>query len=307
MIPTYEDLMRPVLEVLRDGQPRRRANVIDEVTASLDLTERDRAVTNSYGRPLTRGRVHWAISYMFKAGLLARPERATYRIAEAGQVALASASVINLAYLKREPQFAAWARGEAATGTVEVESDAASPGATTLAEFTPIDMIDTGVKAQRAAAIGELLEAVGEITPTQFERLVTAVVEGLGYAGGHGHGETTRQSSDGGVDGIIYQDRLGLVRILLQAKKWAPDNKVSRPEIDKSLGVLQRQGMRQGVFITTSSFTAEAREGVSHLGGQVALVDGVELANLMYEYGIGVSIDSEITTKRLDRDFFDNL
>lgn len=307
MIPTYEDLMRPVLEVLKDGQPRRRANVIDEVTASLDLTEQDRAVTSPNGRSLTRGRVDWAISYMFTAGLITRPERATYRITEAGQVALASAAVINLAYLKREPQFATWVKGEAGTGTVEVESDAASPGATTLAEFTPTDMIDRGVKAQRAAAISDLLEAIGEITPTQFESLVTAVVEGLGYAGGHGHGETTRQSSDGGIDGIIYQDRLGLLRILLQAKKWAPDNKVSRPEIDKFLGVLQRQGMRQGVFITTSSFTAEAREGVSHLGGQVALVDGVELANLMYEYGIGVSIDSEITTKRLDRDWFDNL
>lgn len=308
-VPTYNQLMRPVLEAVSSGEAFQRAQLKEEVIRALPSEQADTRATTPTGIPLLEKRIEWAVHYLFKAGLLTRPQRGYYQITDRGRdVSKSGPVVLDKLFLQKFPEFAEWL--ERSSG-IERSDDRTPPETVTLSDedqsLTPDDLVSQGIAAIKNQAVEDLLDQLMQVTPTQFERLVTRVIGELGYVGTGGYGETTQPSGDGGIDGIIHRDRLGLERILLQAKKWAPDRNVGREEIDKFLGVLGRENASLGVFITTSSFSTGARDGVKHLGGQVALIDGRELANLMYEYGVGVSTDATFVTKRLDTDFFENL
>ncbi len=307
-VPTYNELMRPVLAALDSGETLPVSQIKERVIDSLPDEAADTRATTPGGAPLLVRRIEWSVQYLLKAALIERPERAHYRITPRGSDVLTNGpATLDWRFLQTFPEFAGWLSRSNSVRPGRAGDGSAELGAQSDGDSTPDDLLSRGVAAIEARVIDELVEQLTQITPTQFERLVTRLLESIGYTGTEGVGEVTSGGADGGIDGIIRRDRLGLERILLQAKQWSADRPVGRPEIDKFLGVLGREGVSLGVFITTSSFTRDAREGVTHLGGQVALIDGQQLSQLMYEYDTGVSIESRFVTKRLDTDFFENL
>ncbi|MCX6512815.1 MAG: restriction endonuclease [Actinobacteria bacterium] len=170
---------------------------------------------------------------------------------------------------------------------------------------TPEERIAKAAEELRAALSAELLDRVLEQSPEFFEQLVLDVLSAMGYGGGHaGAAERLGQTSDGGVDGVIYEDELGLDLIFVQAKRWKLDSTVGRPEIQKFVGALHGQGATKGVFITTSTFTKEAREYAEGVASRVILLEGRELANRMIDNDVGVAERGAFHLKRADLDYF---
>jgi len=177
----------------------------------------------------------------------------------------------------------------------------------TPSERTPQEEIDDAYQQIRARLSAELLSTVQGCTPEKFERLVVDLLVRMGYGGSHRDaGQAIGRSGDGGIDGIIKEDRLGLDAIYIQAKRWADTNGVGRPEIQKFAGALQGHRARKGVFITTSYFTKEAHDFVKHLDNKIVLIDGAALARMMIDSGLGVTSVASYELKRLDTDYFED-
>ena len=170
-------------------------------------------------------------------------------------------------------------------------------------ESTPQELIDESIAQLESALVHDILERVRSISPGAFEQLVVDVLLAMGYGGAEERGIVTQASRDGGIDGVIDQDALGLSKIYVQAKRYGEKNTVGRPAIQEFVGAVHAEG----VFITSSSFTTDAREFAKKLSGStsVVLVDGEQLARLMVKYGIGVQVERTYTIKRIDEDFFD--
>lgn len=174
----------------------------------------------------------------------------------------------------------------------------------TEAEATPEEAIESAYQGLRQQLAQELLAKILTCTPTFFEYLVVELLVKMGYGGSRKDaGERIGQSGDGGVDGIIKEDRLGLDTIFIQAKRW--QGSVGRPEIQKFVGALQGQRARKGVFITTSTYTADATAYVGQIDTKVVLIDGQKLASFMIDFDVGVSPAASYTVKRIDFDYFE--
>jgi restriction system protein len=220
------------------------------------------------------------------------------QITERGLDALANGPErITVSWLKRFPEFADFHTPKPqAPGTPAVLDIATS-------ETTPDEQLAEAHQALVQSLADELLAQVRAATPTFFEQLVVDLMLAMGYGGSRKEaGKATQLTNDDGIDGIIKEDKLGLDVIYLQAKRW--NNTVHRPEIDKFIGALTRQRARKGVFITTSDFSAGAREAALGLDIKVVLIDGVELARLMIENNLGVSVKQVYEVRQLDSDYF---
>ncbi len=168
---------------------------------------------------------------------------------------------------------------------------------------TPEEALDSAYERLREELEAELLDAVKAATPSFFERLVIDLLVRMGYGGSlRDAGHAVGRSGDGGIDGIIKEDRLGLDAIYIQAKRW--EGTVGRPDIQKFAGAPQGHRARKGVFITTSGFSADALDYVSRIDSKIVLIDGAELAKLMIDHGVGVSTTRSYELKRLDLDYF---
>lgn len=245
-------------------------------------------------------RVGWANSYLKKAGLLASPRRGALRITPRGKQILGDNPIkIDVKYLERFPEFIDFR--EASRNNREATT-LTSVGIST--EQTPEETLELAHQSLRLSLAQDILSRILSCSPAFFERLVVELLVKMGYGGSRRDaGERVGQSGDGGVDGIIKEDRLGLDTIYIQAKRW--QGSVGRPEIQKFVGALQGQRAKKGVFITTSSYTADAIDYASRIDTKVVLIDGQLLANLMMDFDVGVSISASYTVKRIDSDYFE--
>lgn len=304
MIPDYQTLMLPLLRLAAGGETR-VADVAERIADDLGLTQEERDELLPSGRQrLQHNRIHWAKFYMSKAGLIASPARGRFLATDKGKALLATAPErIDVALLMREPEFRDFYRNEGSVG--DEESTTARPDRARPATTTPEEQIDAAHASLTAALRDELLGRILTNSPAFFEQLIVDLLVAVGYGGSHKDAAAQlRRSGDGGVDGIINEDRLGLDRIYVQAKRYAAANPVGRPDVNGFVGSLVGLGATKGVFVTTSTFSQPARDYVKHLAQRVILIDGRELADLMIEHDVGVRGYRAVDFKRLDEDFF---
>lgn len=303
-IPSYSALFRPLLACFAaDGQEHHVRELYDRLGEEFGLTADDRAVPMPSGQgPLFLNRIGWARTYLKKAGLIETVRRGFHRITDRGRRALIDCpETISTSYLAQFPEFAAFTGGERRD---EAESPVA-PEAPTYSQLSPEEVLISAHQTLRRGLAAELLERTIGCSPAFFETLVVRVLVAMGYGGSvPDAGRAIGRSGDEGIDGVIKEDRLGLDVIYLQAKRWAADRSVGRREIQQFVGALQGKRARRGVFITTSSFTTEAREYVRNVESMVVLIDGALLAELMIDSDVGVTPFATYTIKRIDSDFF---
>lgn len=298
MIPTYDKMMLPILRELADGAPRNTDECVAAIVQHFQLTAEDLAHHLPSGRQTTvRNRVGWARVRLRKAWLIESTSRGIDRITEAGRGVLESGiEALNDEYLMRFQPYRAW---------VEQFSDSSAAPLTKPAEaeaLTPEEAISASYARHRQGVQDDLLARVRTMDPYGFERLVVELLVKLGYGGALGEGQAIGRSGDGGVDGVIREDKLGLELVYVQAKRWA--NGVGRPEVQAFIGSLEGLRARKGVFITTSTFSRDAREYVDRIEKRVVLIDGQELAQLMFEAGVAVTVSARYEVKAVDTDFF---
>lgn len=301
-IPDYQTLMLPVLREAAGGETRVPI-AAERIADQLGLSEEERQELLPSGRQrILHNRLHWAKFYMTKAGLIESPGRGRFVASEEGRALLErTPSSIDVEVLSTFPAFREWYQktGEAA-GAEEPAAKAA-----VVSDATPEEQIDAAYAAIQAALKADLLQRVLHQTPAFFERLIVDLLVAMGYGGTHNRAALQLgKSGDGGVDGVIDEDRLGLDRIYVQAKRYAPHIGVGRPEIQGFVGSLVGLGATKGVFVTTSTFSAPAVEYVRHLPQRVILIDGERLAALLAEHDVGVRVSRVIAVKRVDEDFF---
>lgn len=303
-IPDYQSLMLPVLRLAAERETR-VADIAERIADDLQLTpeERDELLPSGRQRVL-HNRVHWAKFYMSKAGLIASPARGRFVATDRAKALLDTAPErIDVPLLMEEPEFREFYRKEA--GVIEQNAAVAKSLDTASPHTTPEEQIDAAHASLTAALRDELLQRILANSPAFFEQLIVDLLVAMGYGGSHKDAAAQLgRSGDGGVDGIVNEDRLGLDRIYVQAKRYAPGNPVSRPDVNGFVGSLVGLGATKGVFVTTSTFSQPARDYVRHLTQRVILIDGQELADLMIEHGVGVRGYRAVEFKRLDEDFF---
>jgi restriction system protein len=300
-IPDYQTLMLPLLRFAADGSDHTTHEAVEVLATEFQLTSAERNELLASGQQaIFNNRVGWANSYLKKAGLLESPRRGALRITARGlQILGENPARIDVRFLERFPEFIEFrdaSRNNRETTTTE------SVAITT--EQTPEEALELAHQSLRLSLAQDILSRILSCSPTFFERLVVELLVKMGYGGSRRDaGERIGQSGDGGIDGIIKEDRLGLDTIYIQAKRW--QGSVGRPEIQKFVGALQGQRAKKGVFITTSSYTSEAIDYASRIDTKVVLIDGQLLANLMMDFDVGVSVSASYIVKRIDSDYFE--
>jgi restriction system protein len=300
MIPDYQTAMLPTLRTLSDGGVKRAGDIRDQVASVFNLTEEEqRELVPSGQKTLFSDRVSWALTYMKKAGLVETVKRAHYRLTPRGKDLLASNPArVDLSVLAKYPEFVDW----------KERSDAPKPAKPAVANLpdaleTPEESLDSAYQTLRKAIEADLLDQVKAMPPAFFEKLVVQLLVSMGYGGSlKDAGQAVGKSGDGGIDGIIKEDKLGLDVIHIQAKRW--QNTVGRPEIQSFAGSLDGVKAKKGIFITTSGFSAEARAYVDKIEKRIVLIDGERLAALMFEHNVGVTKVASYDVKQVDGDYF---
>jgi restriction system protein len=298
-IPDFQTLMLPTLKALSDGKEHPFKNIVNVLALEFKLTPDELSqLLPSRRAPTFYNRVAWAKFYLKKAGLVSQIKRSFLSITQHGIDALAlKPKLINIKFLEQFPEYLAFKENEAEQISSQVESSEI------IAKSTPEEILEDNYQRLNSALSIDLLEIVKASTPSFFERLVVELLLAMGYGGTRiGAGRAIGQSGDGGIDGIIDEDRLGLDAIYIQAKRW--EGVVGRPEIQKFVGALQGQRAHKGVFITTSDFTKEAQEYVKNINNKVVLINGFSLARLMIENSVGVSVATTYQVKKIDSDYF---
>ncbi len=296
-IPTYDELMSPVLKLLSDGVERSRDDISNTIANQLNLTEEEKnRIYANNPKKVFKDRIAWARTYLKKAGLIESPQRATSKItAEGMKVAKSKLDKLNLKFLEQYESFREFRHID---NSNEVEGK--SKKIETVQ--TPDEMLDFVQNSYKENLQSELLLKLKSVDPVRFEEIVLNLMEKMNY----GVGLMTKLSHDGGIDGIIDEDELGLEKIYLQAKRYS-DNKVNEKEMQNFAGALSCSPVRKGVFITTSYFDEKAKkkaEDASKKGLIIRLINGDELTKLMIKHNIGVQIKTKIEIKKLDEDFF---
>ena len=307
-IPNYQTLMLPILRAVGDRQEHRFRSVVDTLADECELTDEERNTLLPSGTaPVFDNRVGWARTYLKQAGVVESRKRGYFNITERGNALLAQHPArIDNGTLEQYPEFIAFRRKRNNEGQAG-EVSTSPPGALPLREVdeaTPEESFAQAYQRLRNGLETELLDQVKASTPGFFERLVIDLLVAMGYGGSRQDaGSVIGRSGDGGIDGTIKEDKLGLDVIYVQAKKW--EGPVGRPEIQKFAGALQGQRANKGVFITTSSFTREAKEYAGIIASKIILVDGEQLVQLMVDHNVGVSAVSTFYIKKIDSDYFE--
>ena len=299
--------MLPVLRASAAGEVR-IGDVVETLADEFRLTEDERAQLLPSGRQTTfANRVHWSKSHLGKAGLVHLSGRGRFAITDRGREVLATPPKrIDINFLQRFPEFAAF-RGEP-SGGVELPEPLVPPSkAGDAVTLTPDETIREAHRRLEAALADDLLGRVRGGSPAFFERVVVQVLLAMGYGGSVGAIDQalTGGAGDGGVDGVIDQDPLGLDRIYVQAKRYQDGSPVGPGAIRDFFGSLDRVRATKGLFVTTSTFTASARDTAEMLSKRIVLIDGVQFARLMLGHGVGCRTEETLVIKRVDEDFFD--
>ena len=299
-IPDYQTCMLPFLRFLADGKERSLRDAEEALGEHFKLSAAERAELLPSGQQgIFKNRIGWARTYLKKAGLVEAPKRGVFRITERGSKAVALGPPrIDVKYLEQYAEFREFLE------TPKAENGSAAPIEASPSKVTPEEAIELAHQGLRAQLGQELLGRILACSPTFFEQLVVELLVKMGYGGSRRDaGERIGQTGDGGIDGIIKEDRLGLDTIFIQAKRW--QGSVGRPEIQKFVGALQGQRAKKGVFITTSTYTAEAIEYAARIDTKVVLIDGKQLSGLMIDFDVGVAASASYVVKRIDSDYFE--
>jgi restriction system protein len=310
MIPDYQTLMRPVLACATAGETK-IGDAVGQLADKLGLTLDERAQLLPSGKQtLFANRVHWAKTYLVKAGLAVGTRRGYYRITPRGQAALAdAAATINNAYLDQFKEFQDF---KAKVNDADGASAATSPAQMSASFSTPAgtETPDEALRKAHAAITGalaaDLLDRVRKATPAFFEKLIVELLLAMGYGGtSEEAGRALGQSGDDGVDGVIDQDPLGVDQIFVQAKRYAEGNSIGAGAIRDFFGALSLKKAHKGIFVTTSAFSQPAVDTARGLGSRIVLIDGLQLSRLMIRYNVGCRDEDVLHLKKLDEDFFE--
>jgi restriction system protein len=298
-IPDFQSIMLPLLKYAGDGKEHSLREVITYLADVFNLSDEERKrLLPSGQQAVFDNRVGWARTHLKKAVLLEYPKRGFFQITDRGKnVLIQNPTIINIKFLNQFPEHLEFLNSK--KDKKKLESDIED-----ITENTPQESIEFGYQKIRKELELDLLNRVKSCSPDFFERLVVDLLVKMGYGGSRRDaGRAIGKAGDGGIDGIIKEDKLGLDIVYIQAKRW--DNTVvGRPEIQKFVGALHGQRARKGVFLTTSKFSQDAREYVSFIDSKIVLIDGEELADLMIDNHVGVSTVSIYEIKKIDFDYF---
>lgn len=298
-IPTFEAIMFPLLNCIRDGNIHINKNVEKELAATFNLSEKERSEILQSGKQTRfNNRFGWAVVYLKKAGLITSDKRGTCKITEKGlNVLKENPDKIDVSYLKQFQEFNQFLS--------KISKKDEEETANIITDKNPEELLEDNYNIIHSTLADELIEKVKSCSPEFFERLVIDLIVGMGYGGSRQDaGKAVGKKGDGGIDGIIKEDRLGLDTIYLQAKKWeAP---VPVKEVRDFSGALTGKGANKGIFITTSQFSKDAYDFVNSVRTQkIILIDGDKLVNMMLEYGIGVAVEKTYRISKIDNDYFE--
>jgi restriction system protein len=301
-IPDYQTLMKPLLKLIGDKKEHFMRDVYEKLAEQYRLTaEEKKDLLPSGKQPIFENRVGWARTYMKKAGLIETTRRGYIKITERGLNVLSKdPTAINDKYLERFPEFI-----EFQSKKPKEVIDPDKP----IEKKTPQELIDEGYQSIKQNLSQEILVMIKAMSPTFFENLVVDLLVKMGYGGTFKDAqEVVGRSGDGGIDGIIKEDRLGLDVIYIQAKRW-DNTPVGSGDIQKFVGALTAKGANKGVFITTSRFSSEAIAFAVQISTtkKVVLIDGEQLAQLMIDHDVGVSKVTSYDIKRIDTDYFEEV
>lgn len=300
-VPDYQSLMLSVLRAAADGEQRIGA-VAQRLADDLGLSEEARLALLASGRQtIFANRVHWAKTYLAKAGLVEATRRGHFRLTPRGKDVLASnPDRIDNRFLSRFEEFRQF------TNRANDVDAAVSQAIDDPAGQTPDEIMRAAHQRIEAALAEDLLDRVRSAPPDFFERLIVSLLLAMGYGGTAADaGRALGRSGDGGVDGVIDQDALGLDRVYIQAKRYAAGNTVGPGAIRDFFGSLDRHKAAKGLFVTTSSFTGSARETADYLSKRIVLIDGDQLTRLMIRHNVGCRVEEVLHVKKIDEDFFE--
>ena len=301
MIPKYEKIMLPFLKYIADGKEHSLSETHDSLAKQFGLTDEElRELLPSGRQPIFRNRVGWARTYLKKAGLLTSPKRAHFLISDKGSELLTeNPKEITSKLLTRYEEFVEFQSIKKQKKDNTINNHPAEN-----TDQTPEESLEYAYQKLHSELSKELLSIIKSCTPDFFEKLVIDLLITMGYGGSRKEaGQAMGKSGDGGIDGIINEDKLGLDVIYLQAKRW--ENTVPVKEISDFTGALASKKAKKGIFITTSDFPKSVYEFVSQVEYKIILIDGERLANLMIEYNVGVSTVSTYHVKTIDSDYFE--
>ncbi|MEI6727019.1 MAG: restriction endonuclease [Actinomycetes bacterium] len=297
-VPSFQSLMLPALTALADGVVHRPQEVSDKVAAQLGVSAEDQAEPLPSGAmPRYRNRVLWALHHMKRAGVIRSPGRGQYVITDSGRALLAETPTgITTKTLERYPEYMDFVeRGR------RKPDDAAVDGADAA---TPEERLQAAYEEMRDHVAAEILDLLRAIDPRRFESVVLEVLTAMGYGGSDpDRASLTAYSHDGGLDGVIKEDTLGLDQVVVQAKRHS--SPVDVKLVREFAGSLDEHGTDKGVFFTTDKFTGPAIDYAKSIKKRIILIDGPELARLMVRHGVGVTVTKTLQLARLDSDYFD--
>lgn len=296
-IPDFQSIMLPLLKLAGDGDVYNFHDTVEILAQEFGLSDKEKSSLIPSGQLKFDNRASWAKTYLKKSGLITYPERSHLQITQRGlEVLEDNPHTIDMEYLKRFPKFVDFRQGNQKEEDFPIESDE---------DLTPEEALENAYQKIREDLADELLETILKSPPAFFEKLVVDLLVAMGYGGTQRNTAlAVGRSGDEGIDGIIDEDRLGLETIYLQAKRWQRDTNIGSPQIRDFVGALTFKNARKGVFITTAGFTNDARNFASGLALKVVLINGERLANLMIDYGIGVTTRIKYEIKNLDSDYF---
>jgi len=304
-VPDYQSLMGPALSALIDGEAKTTREHREQVAVALALTEDDLRETIPSGAPLFSNRLHWATTYLAQAGLVARPKRGVVQITPLGTRTFRErGESIDNSLLAEFAEFRDFQTRARQSQRPRVSMTRTSLTSSDEESVTPTESIEAAIEEANEAVASQLLKRVRDQEPAFLERLVLDLLTAMGFGGLTGEAMHRGQSGDEGIDGVIRRDALGLENIYVQAKRYAADRPISRPDIQAFVGALQGQQADRGVFITTSRFTREAADYADRVNARVVLIDGDYLARLMIRFGVGVQNEATYVIKKVDEDFF---
>ncbi len=304
-VPSYQEFMGPLLALFGEGKTSVK-DCLPALKSEFGLSDADcEELVPNGTKTVFADRVHWARTYLGKAGALTSPKRGSHVITDIGRKLLAeNGKVISNEQLHPYGQFSSWIEGSKGRKN-KADPEKFSPSPFPTSDLTPEQQIEDNFLIYQKSLEEELLEALYQVTPSRFEHLIVSLLNAMGFGAGRlNRSQVTSLSRDGGIDGIINEDALGLDAVYIQAKRYSPENKVSRPDIQRFVGSLTGESATKGVFVTTSDFSKEARDYILRVQHRVVLINGQQLANLMIEHNVGVNVTNSFVLKSIDEAFF---
>lgn len=302
-VPDFQSIMLPFLQVLEDGGERSMRDMVDLLAARFSLSEDELQEMLPSGQSrVFSNRVAWAKTHLKNAGLVDNPSRGRVRISVLGRSVLTQQpATIDIRFLRQYESYQRFTGQIADSATAETEPSSED---SIVEERTPLELFESSYAKLKAALAEELLSRLIECSPKFFEHIVVKLLHAMGYGGQFGEGRVTNYSHDGGIDGVISEDKLGLDVVCVQAKRW--QGTVGRPTVQSFVGSMDLIRAKKGVVITTSDFSRDAYEFIDRIEGKrVVLINGKQLAQFMIDHDVGVSITGTYKIKEVSNDFFE--